>query len=79
MARALFESWRDKHKTTPVRLIGMGVTGLEQDNIGGKAGGDRLDSSTEKSLDKVLDRINHRYGEAKIVHGLALRRHKEKH
>ena len=79
MARALFENWRDKHRTTPVRLIGMGVTGLEQENSFGEAAGDRLDSSAEKSLDKVLDRINHRYGDAKIVHGLALRRSKEKH
>jgi DNA polymerase-4 len=79
MARALFETWRDKHRTTPVRLIGMGVTGLEQENSFGDAAGDRLDSGTEKSLDKVLDRINQRYGDAKIVHGLALRRSKEKH
>jgi DNA polymerase-4 len=79
MARALFENWRDKHRTTPVRLIGMGVTGLEQENSFGDAAGDRLDSNSEKSLDKVLDRINQRYGDAKIVHGLALRRSKEKH
>jgi len=65
MARALFESWREKHRTTPVRLIG--------------AAGDRLDSSAEKSLDKVLDRINQRYGDAKIVHGLALRRSEDEH
>ena len=77
MARALFVSWRDKHRTTPVRLIGMGVTGLEQESNFGEAAGDRLDSSTEKSLDKVLDRINQRYGDAKIVHGLALRRSKD--
>jgi hypothetical protein len=79
MARALFESWRDKHRTTPVRLIGMGVTGLEQESGDDKAAGDRLDSSTEKSLDKVLDRINQRYGDAKIVHGLALRRSEDEH
>jgi DNA polymerase-4 len=79
MARALFESWRDKHRTTPVRLIGMGVTGLEQENSFGDAAGDRLDSGTEKSLDKVLDRINQRYGDAKIVHGLSLRRTKDDH
>jgi len=79
MARALFESWRDKHRTTPVRLIGMGVTGLEQESSFGDAAGDRLDCSTERSLDRVLDRINQRYGDAKIVHGLALRRNKEEY
>jgi DNA polymerase-4 len=76
MARALFEKWRSNHRTTAVRLIGMGVTGLEQNQDGGKAVGDRLDSSAEKSLDKVLDRINQRYGDTKIVHGLSLRRDK---
>ena len=30
MARALFENWRESHRTTPVRLLGMGVTGLEE-------------------------------------------------
>ncbi len=79
MARALFESWRDKHRTTPVRLIGMGVTGLEQENSFGEAAGDRLDSNSEKSLDKVLDQINQRYGDARIVHGLLLRRNKDDH
>ena len=77
MARALFENWRDQHRTTPVRLIGMGVTGLEQESADRKASGDRIDNSAERSLDKVLDRINQRYGDAKIVHGLALRRSKE--
>ena len=79
MARALFENWRSNHRTTAIRLIGMGVTGLEQNESGGKAVGDRLDSSAEKSLDRVLDRINQRYGDTKIVHGLSLHRDKEKH
>jgi len=76
MARALFESWRDKHRTTPVRLLGMGASGLEQESLEGKAAGDQLDSREEQSLDRVFDRINQRYGEAKIVHGLSLRQRK---
>ena len=55
----------------------MGVTGLEHDESDGKTAGDRLDSSTERSLDQVLDRINQRYGDSKICHGLALRRSKK--
>lgn len=78
MARALFEGWRDQQRTTPVRLIGMGVTGLEQESDA-KTAGDLLDSSSERRLDRVLDRINQRYGDAKIVHGLALRHNKEEH
>ena len=73
MARALFESWRDKHRTTPVRLLGMGVSGLESKTSEGKVRGDQLDSRDEQSLDRVFDRINQRYGDAKIVHGLTMR------
>ncbi len=77
MARALFQSWRDKHRTTPVRLLGMGVTGLEPESSDGKSDGDRLDSGTERNLDQVFDQINQRYGDSKIVHGLSLRSSKK--
>lgn len=77
MARALLVSWRDKHRTTPVRLLGMGVTGLELENSEGKKAGDRLEGRDEGQLDQVLDRINQRYGDSKIVHGLSLRRSKK--
>ena len=73
MARALFESWREKHRTTAVRLLGMGVSGLETLEIDENAAGDQLDTGTEKSLDQVFDRINERFGDAFIVHGLAIR------
>lgn len=76
MARALFQSWRDQHRTTAVRLLGMGVSGLETLQTDENARGDQLDSRSEKNLDQVFDRINQRYGDAKIVHGLALRRKK---
>ena len=74
MARALFESWRDQHRTTPLRLLGMGVSGLEPENPEGKARGDQLDSRSEQNLDQVFDRINRRFGDEKIVHGLSLRK-----
>ena len=80
MARALFENWRSSHQGTAVRLLGMGVSGLE--NQFGKTGkgdndiGNQLDSQSEKSLDAVLDSINQRYGEKQIVHGQTLRRKK---
>jgi DNA polymerase-4 len=76
MARALFESWRDTHRTTPVRLLGMGVSGLENEQDRGSHQGDQLDSSQERSLDRVFDRINERFGNSGIVHGLAFRRGK---
>ena len=76
MARALFENWRESHRTTPVRLLGMGVTGLEQTESPEHDMGDRLDSRGEQKIDRVFDSINQRYGDAKIVHGQTLRRKK---
>jgi DNA polymerase-4 len=76
MARALFETWRESHRSTPLRLLGMGVSGLEQAGAGETAVGDRIDSRGEEDIDRVFDRINRRYGESKIVHGQTLRRKK---
>jgi DNA polymerase-4 len=75
MARALFETWRESHRSTPLRLLGMGVSGLEDAGTG-EAAGDRLDSRGERDIDRVFDQINSRYGESKIVHGQTLRRKK---
>ena len=74
MARALFEKWRVQHQNTPVRLLGMGVTGLEQSGNYEQAAGDRLDKQAEQEIDRVFDRINQRYGESKITHGQTMRR-----
>ncbi len=76
MARALFEKWRESHRTTPVRLLGMGVSGLEETNWSDHDSGDHLDSRGEQEIDRVFDSINKRYGDAKIVHGQTLRRKK---
>jgi DNA polymerase-4 len=76
MARALFENWRESHRTTPVRLLGMGVTGLEQADSPGHDMGDRLEGRGEQKIDRVFDSINQRYGDAKIVHGQTLKRKK---
>jgi DNA polymerase-4 len=75
MARALFETWRDGHRNTPLRLLGMGVSGLE-DAAKGEAAGDRLDSRGERDIDRVSDQINSRFGAAGLVHGQTLRRRK---
>lgn len=76
MARALFENWRESHRTTPVRLLGMGVSGLEEADSADHGTGDRLDSQGEQDIDRVFDSINQRYGDDKIVHGQILRRKK---
>lgn len=77
MARALFENWRESHQSTPVRLLGMGVSGLEQVDTPDHDTGDRLDSSGQQQIDRVFDSINQRYGDAGIVHGQTLRRKKD--
>ena len=74
MARALFETWRGQHRMTAVRLLGMGVSGLEPEMTDGKSRGDQLDSRSEQSLDRVFDRINQRFGDTKIAHGLSMRK-----
>jgi len=76
MARALFEHWRESHRTTSVRLLGMGVSGLEDALEGGESEADRIDSPREQRIDLVLDSINQRFGESGVVHGQTLRRKK---
>jgi DNA polymerase-4 len=78
MARALFESWRNTHRTTAVRLLGMGVSGLEAEHAPGHDDGDQVDSNEERSLDRVFDDINKRYGGDGIGHGLSLHRKRER-
>jgi DNA polymerase-4 len=74
MARALFERWRESHRNTPVRLLGMGVSGFEDAEKSAYEQGDRLDSSSEQSLDRVADDINRRFGDDALTHAQTLRR-----
>jgi DNA polymerase-4 len=76
MARALFENWRSDHRTTPLRLLGVGVTGLEPGGSGARAVGDNLDSRGEQDIDRVSDQINRRFGKAGLMHAQTLRRKK---
>lgn len=76
MARALFENWRSDHRTTPLRLLGVGVTGLEPGVSGARTVGDNLDSRGEQDIDRVADQINRRYGDAGLIHAQTLRRRK---
>jgi len=85
LARALFEFWWSANLATPVRLLGVGVSGLEHrfgeagtgSGIKGNQLGNQIDSRSEQRLDAVFDTINSRYGKGGIVHGLTLRRRRE--
>jgi len=68
-ARALLQTWLQDHINTPVRLLGVGLSGLEEP--GGQ--GNEYDSATQKALDKTLDEIQRRYGEHKAMHALTLK------
>jgi DNA polymerase-4 len=76
MARALFQGWRADHKSTSVRLLGMGVSGLEEAGFADHSAGDQADSASEQNIDRVLDSIHRRFGAAGVVHGQTLRRKK---
>ena len=62
VAKGLFEAWLQSHANTPVRLLGVGVSGFE--NAEGEFG----------RIDRMLDEISVRYGDDTITHGLALER-----
>lgn len=74
MARALFDTWLGSHRNTPVRLLGMGVSVLEDETDPMHHDGDQADSAAEKNVDRVIDDIKRRFGDAGVVHAKAMRR-----
>ena len=62
VASLLLRTWLESHANTPVRLLGVGVSGLEESS--GEAG----------QIDRTMDKISERYGDEVITHGLALER-----
>ena len=73
-ARGLLEKWLQEHLNTPVRLLGVGVSGLEEPD----GRGIDYDSVAQKALDKTLDEIRNRYGEGKATHAGTLRTGKKR-
>jgi len=67
-ARTLLQTWLQDHRNTPVRLLGVGLKGLEKRGESGSG----LDTPSQKALDRTLDEIKQRYGEDKAVHALEL-------
>lgn len=72
-ARQLLEKWLQEHLNTPVRLLGVGVSGLEKPDERGID----YDSPEQKVLDSTLDEIKRRYGENKLTHARAMRTDKK--
>lgn len=68
-ARTLLEAWLAEHRNTPVRLLGLGLSGLEQS--GGQGG--PYDARRQSKLDETLDAIRKKYGDDKATRALALK------
>jgi DNA polymerase-4 len=68
-AKALLQAWLQEHQNTPVRLLGVGLSGLEEPDKRGS----KNDSAAQVALDKTLDEIKQRYGEDKAMHALGLK------
>ena len=73
-ARSLLERWLQEHANTPVRLLGVGISGLEEPD----GRGIDYDSAEQKALDSTLDEIRRRYGEGKATHAGTLRTGRKK-
>jgi len=67
-ARALLKVWLQEHQNTPVRLLGVGVRGLEEPD----GRGIDYDSASQKALDRTVDEIKRRFGDKKATHAHAL-------
>jgi DNA polymerase-4 len=72
-ARALLQKWLDTHLNTPVRLLGVGVSGLEEPDARGIV----YDTAEQNALDKTVDEIKRRYGDDKATRALAIRMDKK--
>ena len=72
-ARALLQTWLQEHLNTPVRLLGVGVSGLEEPDERGIV----YDTAAQKALDETLDEIKRRYGDNKATRALALKTGRE--
>jgi len=64
LANGLLGRWLEEHANTPVRLLGVGVSGLEAAQ-GASAG-----------VDRMVDQIEERYGDGTLTRGLTLERGK---
>lgn len=72
-ARMLLQTWLAQHKNTPVRLLGVGVSGLEAPAKHGLV----FDTARQTALDQTMDKIKRRYGDDKAMRALALKRKKQ--
>ena len=73
-ARDLLKKWLKNHQNTPVRLLGVGLTGLESRG----ASGGEIDTAAQKARDAAMDAIKERFGQDKAVHGLELTRKRQR-
>jgi len=68
LASGLLNSWLQQNSNMPVRLLGIGLSGLEHADPQGS----QMDSARQIALDATLDDIRHRFGNEKAMRALAL-------
>lgn len=68
-ARSLLQQWLELHRNTPVRLLGIGVSGLEDAENAGMTG----DSVKQTVLDSTLDEIARRFGTGAATRALTIK------
>jgi len=73
-ARSLLQTWLREHLNTPVRLLGVGVSGLEPREQHGA----EFDTARQTALDQTMDEIKRRYGNDKATRALALKAGKKR-
>lgn len=69
-AHVLLQAWLAQHRNTPVRLLGVGVSGLETPDKHGLV----FDTARQTALDQTMDKIKRRFGDDKAMRALALKR-----
>ena len=72
-ALLLLQAWLAQNRNTPVRLLGVGVSGLEPPGKHGLV----FDTARQTALDQTVDKIKSRYGDDKAVRALGLKRKKK--
>jgi len=69
LARSLLQAWLAEHSNTPVRLLGVGLSGLETSREQGSA----FETKQQNTLDQTIDEIKRRFGNEKATRALALK------
>lgn len=69
LARDLLQAWLAGHMNTPIRLLGVGLSGLEKRDPREAV----FETAQQNALDQTMDEIKRRFGDSKATRALALK------